>query len=407
MHDDRIVIIGAGQAGGTVAATLRQLGHGGAITLVGDEAWPPCERPPLSKGVLQGSTEVDKTFLRPSAFYAEQRIALLTSQRVLSIDRAARGGQLQLSGADPLAYDRLVIATGARARRLTVPGADHPQVHVLRSIDDSLRLRAALSPSSRLLIVGGGFIGLEIGASACSMGVAVTVIEQAPRLMGRVLPAAVSAHLAALHAAHGVEIHTGVTLQALRHLAGGVVAQTSAGPIAADVVAVGVGSIPNTELAADAGLKVDDGVVVDEFGHTSDPHIWAAGDVTRHFNPLLQRHLRLESWKNAQNQAIAVAKSLAGQAVPYAELPWLWTDQFDLNLQLAGLPQGGEALVWRGSPAEGRFTVFGLVDGVPRFAIAANQGRDMRFAQQLIQRAQAVDAERLADATTPLQRLVA
>lgn len=406
MSDQRTVIIGSGQAGGTVAATLRQIGHAGAITLIGDERWPPYERPPLSKALLQGAMDVEKTYLRPADFYAEKDIALVTGRQVQAIDRANR--LLRLDEGDPLRYDRLVIATGARARKLNVPGSDTSVVHVLRGIDDALALRAALVPSSRLLIVGGGFIGLEIAASARTLGVAVTVIEQAPSLMGRVLPPAVASHLASVHASRGVEIRTSVALLGfVARPDGGVTAQTSIGPVEADVVAVGIGSIPNTELAQTAGLRVDDGVLVDEFGRTSDERIWAAGDVTRHFNPLLARHVRLESWKNAQNQAIAVAKAIAGQPVPYAELPWLWSDQYDLNLQLAGLPQGGEQLVWRGTPEEGRFTVIGLVDGKPSFAITLNHAREMRFAQQLITRGAPVDPSQLADVSTPLQRIAA
>ena len=406
MSEQRTVIVGAGQAGGTVAATLRRLGYPGTITIVGDERWPPYERPPLSKGLLQGQVEIDKTFLRPVAFYAEQDIALVSGTQVREIDRARR--ELRLDAGDPLRYEQLVIATGARARRLNVPGSDSPAVHVLRGIDDALALRAALAPSSRLLIVGGGFIGLEIAASARALGVAVTVIEQAPGLMGRVLPPAVASCLAAVHAGHGVEIRTGVALLGLAaRPGGGVIAQTSDGDMPADVVAVGIGSIPNAELAKAAGLNVDDGVLVDEFGRSSDDSIWAAGDDTRHFNPLLGRHVRLESWKNAQNQAIAVAKAIAGQPAPYAELPWLWSDQYDLNLQLAGLPQGGEQLVWRGTPEEGRFTVLGLANGRPTFAITMNQAREMRFAQQLVARGAPVDPLRLADVSTPLQRMVA
>lgn len=405
MAGQRVVIIGAGQAGGTVAAMLRQLGYPGPVTVVGDELWPPYERPPLSKALLQGSSEIDKTFLRPAAFYAEQNIALFTGRRVCAIDRAQR--VLEVDEGDPVGYDQLVIATGARARRLNVPGAECPAVHVLRGIDDALALRAALRPQARLLIIGGGFIGLEIAASARSLGLTVTVIEQAPALMARVLPQPVAAYLAGVHADRGVELHTGVALHGFVSRPDGVCAQTSMGPIEADVAAVGIGSIPNTELAEAAGLAVDDGVLVDEFGRTGDEHIWAAGDVTRHFNPLLGRRLRLESWKNAQNQAIAVARAIAEQPVPYAELPWLWSDQYDLNLQLAGLPLGGEQLVWRGAPADGRFTVFGLRDRAPVFAITANQAREMRFAQRLIMQGSSIDPSLLADVHTPLQRLAA
>lgn len=230
MNKQRTVIIGAGQAGGTVAASLRQLGYTGSITLVGDERWPPYERPPLSKALLQGTIEIDKTFLRSADFYSEQDITLVTDRRVSAIDRAGR--LLQLDNGEALPYDQLVIATGARARRLNVPGSDSPNIHVLRGIDDALALRAALVPSARLLIVGGGFIGLEIAASARALGIAVTVIEQATTLMGRVLPSAMAEYLASVHASHGVDIRTGVTLLGFEARPdGGVTAQTSAGPL--------------------------------------------------------------------------------------------------------------------------------------------------------------------------------
>ncbi|WP_174966415.1 NAD(P)/FAD-dependent oxidoreductase [Pandoraea nosoerga] len=406
MSKQRTVIIGAGQAGGTVAANLRQLGYDGEITVIGAEDWPPYERPPLSKTLLQGKIETERTYIRPPAFYAEQDIELITGRQVLEVNRSQR--LLQLDDGDRRGYESLVIATGARARRLNIPGADHPRVHVLRDIGHALALRSALAKSERLLIVGGGFIGLEIAASARALGLSVDLIEQAPTLMGRVLPPHVASHLAGIHAGRGVMLHTGVALHSFEHRPdGGLIAQTSIGPIEADVVAVGIGSIPNTELAATAGLSIDDGVLVDEFGRTEDERIWAAGDVTRHFNPLLGRYIRLESWKNAQNQAIAVAKSIAGQPSAYAELPWLWSDQYDLNFQLAGMPRGGEELVWRGTPDDTCFTVFGLTGDTPSFAITVNQGREMRFAQQLIVRGAPVDVTRLADVSIPLQRMVA
>ncbi|GMV01638.1 MAG: FAD-dependent oxidoreductase [Burkholderiaceae bacterium] len=406
MADQRTVIVGAGQAGGTVAATLRHLGYTGSITVVGDERWLPYERPPLSKALLRGSLEIDRIFLRPAAFYAEQGIRLLTGRHVCAIDRTRC--LLELDEGDAVGYDQLVIATGARARRLSVPGAECLEIHVLRSIDDALVLREALLSSARVLIVGGGFIGMEIAAVVRSLGLSVTVIEAAPTLMARTLPPEVAAFLAGVHVDRGVAIHTGVAVRGFSpRPGGGVVAQTSMGPVEADVVVAGIGAIPNTEFAEAAGLAVEDGLLVDEFGRTDDRRIWAAGDVTRHFNPLLGRRVRLESWKNAQNQAIAVAKAIAGQPAPYAELPWLWSDQYDLNLQLSGVPRGDEHFVWRGTPDDGRFTVIGLSGETPSLAITVNQGREMRFAQQLIARGTPVDPLQLADVRIPLQRMAA
>jgi NADPH-dependent 2,4-dienoyl-CoA reductase/sulfur reductase-like enzyme len=232
------------------------------------------------------------------------------------------------------------------------------------------------------------------------------VLELAPQVLARVAPPEIAAHVAGLHARNGVLVRTGVAVTAIEESANGVVLRTKDGErIEADLVAIGVGAMPNSELAAAAGLAVQDGITVDEFGRTSDPLIYAAGDVTKHFNPLLGRAIRLEAWQNAQNQAIAVAKIMAGAREPFAEVPWFWTDQFDMNLQTAGAPSGGETLVWRGAPGDPGFTVFYLADGKPVAATTINNARDMRFARMLIQRGKAVDPAALADKAVKLQDL--
>lgn len=402
--DNGIVIVGAGQAGANMAFALRKYGYIGRVTLIGDESFLPYERPPLSKDVLQGKSGVEKCMVRADGQYAEHRIDVLLSDKVTAIDRAARTVCL-LSG-KVLSYDKLVLATGARARRLALPGANDPRVHVLRTVADTLALREALQQARKLILIGGGFIGLEVAASARSMGLEVCVLEQAPQLMGRVLPAEVAGYVGALHAKNGVDIKTGVVLKEIISEPQ-LLARTSVGDFSSDLIVVGIGSIPNGELAVQSGLAVEDGIVVDACGQTSDPYIYAVGDVTRHPNAFLGRALRLESWQNAQNQAIAVAQILAGGAQPYAEIPWVWTDQYSMNLQMAGLVEPDLEWVRRGGAAADNFTMIGLREGVPRCAITVNQGRDMRFAKQLLAKATPIQPSTFSDLANPLQKLAA
>ena len=404
MSEHPIVIVGAGHAGGRAAESLRSAGHKGPITLVGTETHPPYERPPLSKELLAGAIAVEKTYLRPLSYYSENGIELRLGAEAVGIDRRAQ--TITLKDGQKLPYDALLFTTGARARRLPIPGGDGTRVLYLRDIDDSLKLREALQPGIRLAVIGAGFIGLEVAATAKKRGASVTVLELAPQVLARVAPPEIAAHVAALHAKNGVLVRTGVAVTDIEESGAGVVLKTKDGEsIVADLVAIGVGAMPNSELAAAAGLSVQDGIVVDEFGRTSDPLIYAAGDVTRHFNPLVGRAIRLEAWQNAQNQAIAVAKIMAGGTEPFCEVPWFWTDQFDMNLQTAGAPAGWDKLVWRGGPDDPGFTVFHLADGKPVAATTVNNARDMRFARMLIQRGQAVDPAALADKAVKLQDL--
>jgi len=404
VSDHAIVIAGAGHAGGRAAEALRAAGHHGPITLIGNETYPPYERPPLSKELLAGASAVEKTFLRPLAWYGDAKIDLRLGAAVASID--AKAQRVLLADGTTLAYDALLLTTGARARRLPIPGGEGPRVYYLRDINDALALRERLVPDVRLAVIGAGFIGLEVAATARKRGAAVQVLELAPQVLARVLPTEIAAYVASLHRLNGVTIGNGVGVTAIVDRGGDVVIETASGErIAADLVAIGIGAVPNTELAEASGIAVKDGIEVDQFGRTSDKAVFAAGDVTRHFNPLVGRSIRLEAWQNAQNQAIAVAKVMAGGAEPFAEVPWFWTDQFDMNLQMAGIAGPSDQLVWRGAPAERAFTVFHLADGKPVAATTVNNIRDMRFARMLIQRGQPVDPAALADKSVKLQDL--
>ena len=399
-----ILILGAGHAGGVAAATLRQAGFAGKITLIGSDTHPPYERPPLSKEVLAGTAPVEKAYLRPPAFYADAGISLRLGETAVMIDRKAQ--RVTLASIETVPYDALLLTLGARARRLPVPGGDHKRVFYLRDIADSLALREHLQPGKRLAVIGAGFIGLEAAAVARKRGVAVTVLEVQREPIQRVAAPEIGRFLADLHRGNGVDLRTGVGAVAIEESAGELRLALSTGEsLAADSALIGIGAQPNTELAHASGLAVEDGVLVDEFGRTNDSNIYAAGDVTRHWNPLLKRKIRLESWQNAQNQAIAVAKAMVGGNEPFAEIPWFWTDQYDVNLQMAGAPEAWDSLVWRGKPAEKSFTIFYLKDGKLVACNTVNNGRDMRFARELIAKSRAIDPIRLADKTVKLQDL--
>jgi NADPH-dependent 2,4-dienoyl-CoA reductase/sulfur reductase-like enzyme len=292
-----------------------------------------------------------------------------------------------------------------------VPGSDSARVLYLRDIADALALRERLRPGTRLAVIGAGFIGLEVTAIARARGCAVAVLEMAPEPLSRVVAPEIGAFFAGLHRNHGVDLRTAATVSAIEESGDRVSLVVEGGePIAVDLVLAGIGAVPNTELAADAGLAVENGVVVDEFGRSSDPAIFAAGDVTNHHNPLLDRRLRLEAWQNAQNQAIAVAKVMGaeatgGSAEAFAEVPWFWTDQYDVNLQIAGAPESWDRLVWRGAPTDRAFTLFYLKDNRVVGANAVNNARDIRFAKMLIAGRRAVDADRLGDMGLKLQDL--
>lgn len=401
---ENFVIVGAGQAGGWTATTLRQQGFSGAITLVGDETYPPYERPPLSKDVLLGSKPPESTYLWPGDKVAELEIDLRTGVRVTHLDRASQ--QLALATGETLRYDRLLLATGSRVRRLNFPGCDLSGVHYLRSIKDALAIQRDLTPDARLLVLGGGWIGLETAASARKRGAEVTVIEATDQLCSRVLPKSLADYLLERHRAQGVEVHLGATVMALQGADRVVSARLSTGEeLPVSVVVIGVGVEPNIELARDAALEVNNGIVVDASGRTSDPLIFAAGDVTNQPNDFLGRRVRLESWANAQNQAIAAAKAMLGQPVAYHDIPWFWSDQYNLNIQLLGIPHKSDEFVTRGDPATDKFLEFFLYEGRIEAVAAINNPRDLRMAKRLVQSGKEVDRTKLADPAAPLQSL--
>jgi 3-phenylpropionate/trans-cinnamate dioxygenase ferredoxin reductase component len=391
----RFVIVGAGHAGGRAAEAMRVFGFEGRILLIGDEPHLPYERPPLSKEALQGKPELAAP-MRPAGFWAEKDIECRLGTRAVAIDPAAK--TVTLDDGSIEAYDKLLLTTGGAVRTLAVPGADLGNVFTLRTLDDSRAIDAALTPDARVVVIGGGFIGLETAASARLRGCAVTVIELADRLMARAVLPEISETFLKLHRERGVDVRlkTGVARLDGGRAVDSVVTRDGTS-LPADTVVVGVGIVPDAALAEAAGLAVDDGIVVDAFCRASAPDVFAAGDVTRHFSPVYGRHVRLESWQNAQNQAIAAARVMCGEETPHAEVPWMWSDQFDARLEVAGLPERWDSVVVRGDPDGRDYMLFQMDGGRPVGAMSVNQPRDMRFARRLLLAEKEVDPAALAD----------
>ena len=399
--DAAVVIIGSGQAGGRAAEALRLGGHAGPITMIGDESHPPYERPALSKGFLNDASLEQIAWVRPSAWYTQSGITLLRGRKAVRIDRVH--GAVELDDRSRIAYQCLILTTGTRARPLVLEGSDHPRLSYLRTIEDSQRLQRCLGEGAHIVVIGAGFIGMEVAAAARSRGCAVTVLELADMPMARGVPPLLGSFYADLHRQRGVDLRTSTSVRRITDENGRALVQTDNGnALLADAVVVGIGVIPNVDLALTAGLEIENGLVVDEYGRTRDSRIYAAGDVTSHFNPLLGRRVRLESWQNAQNQAIAVARNILGAAKPYAEVPWFWSDQFDLNLQIAGIPQAGDEVVQRGILGHGPVVFFHLRDGKLAAAIGVNSARDVRFGKEIIAMGGAPSAGELADASISL-----
>jgi 3-phenylpropionate/trans-cinnamate dioxygenase ferredoxin reductase subunit len=390
---NRVLIIGAGHAGGTAAALLRQYGHEGPIVLAGEEPAAPYQRPPLSKAWLKGEADLEALLLRPLSFYEEQGIDFRPSTVAVSVDPEAKTVAFHDGSSET--YDVLVLATGSTARKLPVPGGDHPDLLELRTLKDAERLKAVLGPGKRLAVVGGGYVGLEAAASARALGAEAVVIERAPRVLARVASETLSTFFTAQHRAHGVEILTGAEVVAVAHdgvtLADGSVVQ-------ADAVLVGVGALACESLARSAGLRCDDGVVVDEQARTSDPAVFAVGDMTRRPIPVHGgvSH-RLESVPNALEQAKQAAAAIVGRPGPAPEVPWFWSDQYDFKLQIAGLPFDADRQVVRGAPTAGGFAVFHLNGDRVVCVEAVNAPPEFMAGKQLIGKATPVDVAKLAD----------
>jgi len=401
-----VVIVGAGQAGGRAAETLRAQGFTGRITLIGDEAERPYERPSLSKEMLLDPSCETIAWLHDPEFYAAQDIDLKLGISATAIDREAR--QVALSNGDRVEYGVLLLATGARVRGLDVPGAGD-RCHYIRSLEDSRALRGKLIAGKRVVVIGAGFIGLEVAAAAVTRGCDVVVIEAADGPLGRVAPPMLREYYRALHAARGVTFRFGAQVVGIAPRGQGYVVTTNGDEAwPADIVVAGIGVIPNSGLAEAAGLVCDRGILVDEYGATADPRIFAAGDVARHHNPLLDRSVLLESWQNAQNQAIAIARNIAGdgEPAPYAELPWFWSDQYGINLQIYGLLEDGGEFVVRGDPASENWLMAQLVDGRIVFAAGINAARDLRPLRELMKLRAPVTASDIADTKAALPELL-
>lgn len=402
---EKIVIVGAGHCAGQLAARLRAEGFEGEVVLVGEEPHLPYQRPPLSKQFIAGEVDVERVHLRPADFYASANVELMLGTRVTAIDRGAH--TIALTDGRGIDYDNLVLATGARPRELQVPGVRLAGIDYLRHLDQAEALRAHLRPGARLAIVGGGYIGLELAAVAVKKGMTVSVLEMEPRLMNRVVAESVSEFYRRLHSDAGVDVRTAARVVAFEGdervqrvvLEGGEA-------IDVDRVTIGIGVVPNVELAVAAGLAAANGIVVDEHGRTEDPDIYAAGDCSNHPSSLYGRRVRLESVHNAMAQAKVVAANLCGKTSVYDEVPWFWSDQYDTKLQIAGLSEGFDETVVRGDIDSGSFTVFYLEDGVVIAADTVNSMPDHMACRTLVAKKARIAADVLADASVALKGLV-
>ncbi|MEO7260453.1 MAG: FAD-dependent oxidoreductase [Jatrophihabitantaceae bacterium] len=406
---ETFVIIGASLAGAKTAQALRDQGFTGRVVLVGAESHLPYERPPLSKGYLAGSADREKVFVQPESWYAEQNVELRLNHTVSRIDRDARS--VELADGTQVGYDKLLLATGASPRTLSVPGSDAEGVHLLRTLDDSDSLRALLPTLSRLVVIGAGWIGLEVAAAARQAGVEVTVVENAELPLLRVLGPEVARVFADLHVQHGVDFRFNATLTDIRVSAGRASGVTlgDGTVIEADAVLVAVGVTPNSQLAEDAGLSVDNGVLLDSSLCSSDWRIFAAGDVANAMNALYNKHIRVEHWANALNQPTTAAASMLGQRAQYDQLPYFFTDQYDLGMEYVGYvdPGGYDQVVFRGDVAGREFIAFWLKDGRVLAGMNVNVWDVTDDIKTLIRSQTGIDADRLADTAIPLADLAA
>ena len=404
-----VVIVGSGHAGGTAAALLRQYGYAEPIVLIGEEPLAPYQRPPLSKAWLKGEADAETLMLKPESFYDESGVGLHLSTRAERIDRDAKA--VVMAGGAVAPYETLILATGARARRIPLPGLDLDCVLALRTAADADALKRALGPGKRMVVIGGGYIGLEAAASARALGAEVVVIEREPRVLARVACETLSDFFQDYHRRHGVHFIFGAGVEAIVGGDGRAAAVKLAGDtlVEADVFLVGVGATPNQELAADAGLHCNDGIVVDLDARTSDPAIFAIGDCTRRPMPIYGGRLhRLESVPNALEQAKQAASAIAGRPAPAGEVPWFWSDQYDLKLQIASLPFDAVETIIRGDVASAKFAVFHLdAQNRVRAVEAINAPPEFMAGRLLIGQGKAVAPDRLRDMSISMKEVAA
>ena len=397
-----MVIIGAGHAAGQAAASLRQEGYEDEIVIVGDEPHIPYQRPPLSKQYLSGEQGIERVYLRPEKFYADKDITVRTSQRVESIDTSAQC--IATESGETIDYDKLLLATGGRPRKLDLPGSDLAGIHYLRTIADVDAIRAEFGTGKKLVIVGGGYIGLEVASVGIQAGLDVHVLEMEERILQRVTTPEMSAYYHSLHEGRGVHIHTSTLVSGFAGEDSLQAVQCGDQEFPADIAVVGIGIVPNVEVAEAAGLECDNGIVVDDHCATSAPNVYAAGDCTNHPNALLDRRLRLESVPNAMEQARVAASNMCGGDKSYASIPWFWSDQYELKLQMVGFSADGDTQVVRGDQAANQFAVFYLKDGNVVAADAVNSPKEFMVCKQLI--GKPVDADSLADPEVDLKSLL-
>lgn len=408
-----ITVIGAGHAAGELATALRQAGYAGAISLIGEEPYLPYQRPPLSKAFLAGEVDLESLLLKPQSTYDKADIVTLLGRRVERIDRSAH--TLMLADGRELPYQQLVLATGGRPRRLPAIGIERaeiaPNFHYLRTIDNVRRIQTHIQKGQRLAIVGGGYVGLEVAAVARKCGMQVTVLEAQDRVLARVTAPEVSAFYERVHREAGVHLITHAVVEEILFASDGTSVRglrcRDGSVIEADAVIAGIGLVPNVELAREAGLDEQDGILVDAYCRTSDPNILAVGDCTRHPSAYAGTLLRLESVPNAVEQARTAAATLTGTLKPYDAVPWFWSEQYDLRLQMAGLSQGYDQVVVRGSTAGRSFAVFYLREGRLIAADAVNRPADFMQARQAIARRACPEALLLADEMQSLKATLA
>ena len=403
---ETVLILGGGQAGAQAAASLRQEGFGGRVLLIGAEPLLPYQRPPLSKAFLAGELPRERLLIKPEAFYRQADVEPLLGVAATTLDAQAK--RLTLDDGQQLAFDQLLLATGGRPRQLDCPGADHPRLHYLRTVADVERLRHHFRAGARLVIIGAGYIGLEVAAVAAKHGLRVTVLEAAPRALARVTSPEVSEFFQRIHAEAGVEIRCNTAVARIEGSAdlARVITGDGAG-LDAELVLAGIGLLPNVELAQSAGIACDNGILVDELGNSSTSGILAAGDCTNHPNAIYGCRFRLESVHNAIEQAKAAAATMAGKHKPYAQVPWFWSDQYDIKLQTAGINRGYDSVVVRGDPATRSFAVFYLLGQRLLAVDAINRPAEFIAARTLIPRQGTVDAARFADDAVPVKDLLA
>ncbi|RJF91700.1 NAD(P)/FAD-dependent oxidoreductase [Noviherbaspirillum saxi] len=405
-----VVVVGAGHAGAEAATAVRQAGHVGRIVLVGDEPRLPYHRPPLSKAYLAGTTTLEALLLKQQTVYDKAEVELRTGVKVERIERENK--RMVLSDRTTLAYSRAILATGSRPRPLLAVGLDAGNIPsnlcYLRTTDDVERMRGRFVEGARLLIIGAGYIGLEVAAVARKAGLHVTVLEAQPRVLARVAAPSVSAFFESLHREAGVDIRVGANIESITLNAAGdveAVITNDGTQIEADLVLAGIGVIPNVELASGAGLVVDNGIVVNQFTQSSDPDILAIGDCSNHPNPIYGRRIRLESVPNALEQARIAAAFICGKPQAYASVPWFWSDQYDVKLQMAGLSQGYDLAITRGSPASKSFTTFYLQNGIVISADCVNRAPEFMLVKKLVASRRPIDPALLADESVTLKSL--